>query len=122
MNFDSICSAVVCAALLYMLKSPQPPQDSKVSHTDQQERHETIKHDHIKARHPILGIKFEFLYYFTVLSAEIQMVMFILCYVNLSFCRDLWSASVASNILGDCQFAMFALCQLSFCHCLTFIF
>lgn len=49
-------------------KPPEPPQDSKVSHTLQQGNHEAIKNNQINARYSIPGIRREFLYYFTVVS------------------------------------------------------
>lgn len=84
--FDPFSCCLCCSFIQF--KPPQPQQGSKAGHTLQQGSHEAVKHDQIKARLPILGIKREFLYYFNGVSAEIRMVVFILCSVNLSPCFE----------------------------------
>lgn len=82
---------ISCVQLLFVCcsfiqhKPPEPPQDSKVGPTVRQGNHEDIKNNQIKARHSLLEIKWEFLYYFTVSdSAEVWMVVFISSFGNLS--------------------------------------
>lgn len=79
-------------------KPPEPPQDSKVSHTVQQGNHEAVKNNQIKARCSVLGIMRELLYYFTVVSAEIQMVVFIVCSVNSSLCLETFGRAPGPQI------------------------
>lgn len=106
-------------------KPPESPQDSKVSHTVQQGKHEAIKNNQIKARYSILGIKREFLYYFTVVDAEIRMVVFISCNVNLSLCLETFGLAPWPQIFRGIVSLPCLLCLsvswLSFSHCLTFI-
>lgn len=56
--FDPLSCCLSCSFIRY--KPPQPQQDSKGGHTVQQGSHEANKHDQIKARFFIPGIRREF--------------------------------------------------------------
>ena len=119
--FDPLSWCLSCSFIRY--KPPQPQQDSKGSHTVQQGSHEANKHDQIKARFFIPGIRREF---FTTL------LLFLLKYEWLCLpCAQIIYLCVSrpfvapSGLKYSEGLSVCHVCYMSpvlFCRCLTLLF
>lgn len=115
MNFDLIHSAVVCAVLTSLCSHHRAVKLATLFNREAMRPSNTtrLKQDSTFLEYFIFLMLFLLRYKWLCLS-RIQLI-----YLGVS--RPL-VGPVASYIQRDCQFVMLALCQLSFCRCLTLIF